>query len=501
MLKPFKSLSLTIRHILSIFHHMNILSRDILLGAIAVLLIAAYPIFGDLAYLPVQLWDESRLAMNAFEMNRSGEWLVTTFDGEPDLWNTKPPLMIWLQVLCIKLNGLNELSLRIPSAIAALLTIGVLYWFTAVKLKSPLLGVLTCLVLITSPGYTGLHRTRTGDYDALLVLFTTAHCIFTYLYAEEKKRSWFYYGLLCLVAGAMTKGVAALIFLPAMVVYFAATKQLGYILKQRDVYTGIAVFVLCMGGYYLLREWRMQGYLNAVAFNDVTGRFGDPSTPVGNDFLYYARNILKGNFSYWALLLPFALVYFLVTKDTAAKRLGLYSILLGSFYFIVVSISRTKNSWYDMAAYPLWALAVALALTYAIEWIADRSRYPIPAKVLMAAAIIIIPHAQILNRIEKEHEQIYQDDYIGFFMKDILHDRNRHGEFAVVWNGYHANLYWYLKILRHQGREIKTAVYQDLKPGMNIASFEEEVQKYIEKRYNHRITGQVEAMRFYKIMD
>lgn len=480
---------------------MNNLSRDTLLGAIAVLLIAAYPIFGDLGYLPVQLWDESRLAMNAFEMNRSGEWLITTFDGEPDLWNTKPPLMIWLQVLCIKLYGLNELSLRIPSAIAALLTLGVLYWFTAVKLKNPLLGFVTCLVLITSPGYTGLHRTRTGDYDALLVLFTTAHWIFIYLYASEKKRSWFYISLLCLVAGAMTKGVAALICLPAMAIYFAATKQLGYIIRQRDVYFGIAIFILCLGGYYLLREWRMQGYLHAVAFNDVTGRFGDPSTPEGNDYLYYTKNILKGNFSYWALILPSTLVYFLATKNKGIKRLGLYSLLLGCFYFIVVSISRTKNSWYDMAVYPLWSLAVALTITYVIEWIADRSRFPIPAKILMAAAIVIMPHAQILNRIEKENRQIYQDDYIGFFMKDILHGENKYGDFAVVWNGYHANLYWYLKILRQQGREIKTAVYQDLKPGMYIASFEEEVQKYIETHYNYRITGQVEAMRFYRIKD
>ncbi|WP_276132803.1 ArnT family glycosyltransferase [Polluticoccus soli] len=480
---------------------MNNLSRDTLLGAIAVLLIAAYPVFGNLAYLPVQLWDESRLAMNAFEMNRSGEWLVTTFDGEPDLWNTKPPLMIWLQVLCIKLHGLNELSLRIPSAAATLLTLGILYWFTAVKKKSPLLGVITCLVLITSPGYTGLHRTRSGDYDALLVLFTTAHWIYMYLYAEEKKRPWFYLSLLCLIAGAMTKGVAALICLPAMFIYFAVTKQLGYILKQRDVYIGIAAFVLSIGGYYLLREWRMQGYLNAVAFNDVTGRFGDPSTAEGNDYLYYARYILKGNFSYWALVLPFTLIYLVVTKNKETKRLGLYTLLLGCFYFIVISISRTKNTWYDMAVYPLWSLAAALAITHAIEWIADRSRYPIPSKILVTAAIVIVSHAHILNHIQKIDKEIYRDDYIGFFMKDILHHGNKHGDFAVVWNSYHANLYWYLKILRHQGREVKTAVYQDLKPGMRIASFEEEVQKYIESHYKYRITGQVEAVRFYKIMD
>jgi len=44
----------------------------------------------------LQLWDEARLAVNATEMLQSGDWLVTRYDGSSDLWNTKPPLLIWL---------------------------------------------------------------------------------------------------------------------------------------------------------------------------------------------------------------------------------------------------------------------------------------------------------------------------------------------------------------------------------------------------------------------
>ncbi|MCD6062483.1 MAG: hypothetical protein K0R82_394 [Flavipsychrobacter sp.] len=479
---------------------MNNLSRNTLLGAIIVLLIAVYPVFAHLGYLPIQLWDESRLAMNAFEMHRSGEWLVTTFDGEPDLWNTKPPLMIWLQVLCIKLNGLNELSIRIPSAIATLATFLFLYWFAAVKLRNPLLGAVICLVLITCPGYIGLHRTRTGDYDALLTFFTTAHCIFLYLYAEEKKTSYFYFCLLMLIGGAMTKGVAAMIFLPAMVVYLAFTRQLAYILKRRELYIGIAVFALCITAYYLLREWRLQGYLNAVLYNDVTGRFGDPSATDGNDYLYYARNILTGSFSWWALLLPVALVYFLLTRNTSVKRLGLYMLSLGLFYFIVVSISRTKNTWYDMPVYPLASLAVALFITTAFSRLAARSKYPLPVKVILVIALFAVPYFKIIDHVKNGQSGETENDSIAFFMKDILHDQTRPRDFAVVWDGYHANLYWYIKILRHQGRDVKTAVYSTLTPGMNIAAFQKSTQDYIQSHYNYRITGQYRTVRLYKIM-
>ena len=46
------------------------------------------PIFGNLGELPIRIWDESRLAINAIEMLNNGNFLVTYFDNQPDLWNT-----------------------------------------------------------------------------------------------------------------------------------------------------------------------------------------------------------------------------------------------------------------------------------------------------------------------------------------------------------------------------------------------------------------------------
>ncbi len=35
------------------------------------------PIFGHLDTLPIRIWDESRLAINAFEMYKNGDFIVT----------------------------------------------------------------------------------------------------------------------------------------------------------------------------------------------------------------------------------------------------------------------------------------------------------------------------------------------------------------------------------------------------------------------------------------
>ena len=52
--------------------------------------------FHRLGELPIYVWDEARDTINALEMLRTGDLLVTYFHGRPDLWNTKPPGAIWL---------------------------------------------------------------------------------------------------------------------------------------------------------------------------------------------------------------------------------------------------------------------------------------------------------------------------------------------------------------------------------------------------------------------
>ena len=132
-----------------------------------------FAIFWNLDYMPIRLWDESRLAINALEMYKNGNYIVTYFDGLPDMWNTKPPLMIWLQVLMFKAFGISVLSLRLPSAISALLTTIAILFFSIKYLKSFWFGFVAVFVLISIDGYIELHSIRTGDYDSLLTLFTT----------------------------------------------------------------------------------------------------------------------------------------------------------------------------------------------------------------------------------------------------------------------------------------------------------------------------------------
>src|SRR5689334_10249299 len=102
-------------------------ARRGLFVAAAILILSAAFLFIDRSVMPIQLWDESRNIVNALEMRESGSWLVTTYGGAPDLWNTKPPLLIWLMAASVGVFGLSEWALRLPSMIAALGTLAILF--------------------------------------------------------------------------------------------------------------------------------------------------------------------------------------------------------------------------------------------------------------------------------------------------------------------------------------------------------------------------------------
>lgn len=84
-----------------------------------------------LAYLPflgnshLFDWDEINFAECAREMIVSQNYFQVQIDFKP-FWE-KPPLFIWMQVLCMKIFGINEFAARLPNAIFGVITLLTLY--------------------------------------------------------------------------------------------------------------------------------------------------------------------------------------------------------------------------------------------------------------------------------------------------------------------------------------------------------------------------------------
>ena len=115
--------------------------KPALLYGILAALVIAIPFFGHLDEQPIERYDEMRNAQSALEMNHTGRLIVTTFQYQPETWNTKPPLFIWILALSQRLFGYNETALRLPSALAATLICLMLFLFAHRRTGSWLVGV------------------------------------------------------------------------------------------------------------------------------------------------------------------------------------------------------------------------------------------------------------------------------------------------------------------------------------------------------------------------
>src|SRR4051794_15394679 len=188
----------------------------LLLGLTAIMLLP-----GSLT-LPMELWDESRNANSALEIAKHGGWMVPLFDGAPDHWNTKPPLLIWIMAALLR-TGLDPmLAVRLPSVAAAMGSVLLVYLSCRIVIRDRLAGMLGGMLVICSTLFMGDHVGRMGDYDALLSLFCLGFvlCSGHYIdYASDRPALWIGAAGVLLFLAIMTKGIAACMTLPGLLAY------------------------------------------------------------------------------------------------------------------------------------------------------------------------------------------------------------------------------------------------------------------------------------------
>lgn len=458
------------------------------------------PIFGFLDTLPIRIWDEARRSINALEMSQNHNFIVTHFEGNPDMWGTKPPLLIWAQVFFIKLIGFNELAIRMPSAIAAFLTCSLLMVFALRYFKSYLFGIIAVLVLITTPGYVSDHVSRTGDFDALLTFFTTLGSIFFFIYTENNKAKYIYGFFLAIALGVLTKGVAALFFIPAWFIYALIRKKILPLLTNKHFYFALAAFLTITVGFYLLREMQNPGYFDAVRENELGGRYLGALEGHENDFWFYFKALKTLQFPSWYIWASFAVLISVFHKDKKISRLSLFISLLSFVFLVVISNSKTMILWYDAQIFPLLALLTALfihqifLLLQNAPYLNQNLRFNI-IPYLFLVILFFYPYQKTVSSAYKPKEKESEKEFyaISHFMKDAVNGKHQIDGFDLVYKGYNAHLDFYVIRLEQKGIHVNIIEdFKSLQPGDQIIVPDASLREKILKQYQTEIISEQE---------
>lgn len=450
--------------------------RLFLVLSVLLLPVAYLSLFYRLGSWPVQLWDEARLGLSALEMLNDGDWLVPKFLGQPDLWSPKPPLLIWIQAGLFWLFGANELTLRLPSALAALATTGLLAWFCTRTLKSPLTGLFSALVLLTTNGYVDSHVTRTGDYDTLMVFFITWYALSFYQYLEGYQRRHLWYTGFGIVLAVLTKSVAGAFGVPALLLYALLRGQLLTLLRRRETYVAALGVVAGIALYYCAREYHTPGYWAAVYESDLGGRLlknlhtGTVSPP----WSWYLDMLVTDELLPWLYVFPLGFVAWLhPAVPRAYRHLALLVVLEVVVILAVISSAATKYVWYEAPIYPFCALLAGGGLAMVAEallvWLrAERRPWPL---LLFLVCVFAAPLTLIWNESFRPTSE--PDLYFGRHIRRQTQESVGAFSYTLLSGiGYNASMEFYrLAALRNNWHQIRSMYgwqKREVQPGETV---------------------------------
>lgn len=351
-------------------------------------LACGYLLFHRLDALPLRLWDEGRRAVNALEMWAGESYLLApSFLGEPDHWGTKPPVLIWAQALAMKAFGPTVLAVRLPAALAALATCLFLVYFSARHLKKRWAGLVAALCLVTVPFYMNGHAARSGDFDALLVLWLTVGVLYLYLFLQENNKRALLFSAAALTLALWTKGVAALFFLPGIFLLCLFVPAYRSALTNWRVYAAVLLPMASLVGYYLLREIYDPGFIQLLWENELGGRFSQPLEGHQGSPSFYLRQLFfePTKQPWWLCLIVVPLLYW---RSIAVRPLLRYLIVLITIHLLILTLASTKILWYAMPQIPFYCLLLGLGFQELLDWISVKKRTPYANWIALAGLLL-----------------------------------------------------------------------------------------------------------------
>jgi len=209
---------------------------------------------------PLSLPEEGRYVGVAWEMLRSGDWLVPTEDGLP--FFHKPPLFYWITAGAMRLFSINEWAARVAPLLAATLGAITLY-AVGRRWAGDRAARWAALILVTEPFFFAASQFANLDMlvaACIAVAITLAGHAALLVRRGEPHRAALLGAWAALAFGVLAKGLIGIV-LPGLVVlvWLATTGQSRTILRLLWP-AGILLFAIICAPWFAAVQMRHSGF-------------------------------------------------------------------------------------------------------------------------------------------------------------------------------------------------------------------------------------------------
>ena len=326
----------------------------ILLAALAARTVA-------MGFLPLTDATEGRYALVAKGMAETGDWVtprVWMFDKNIPFLG-KPPLFFWAAAASMRLFGINEFASRLPSTVAAIALLGLLYGVME-RYGGKRSGMLSVLVTASCGFFLAMTGIVAVDMVFSACVAGSLLAYFAFPCEPEKglRRRWSLLVFLLLAAGFLTKGPVALVLFGLPVLLWTARWSTWRLLRDHRWLTGAALFIALTTPWFVACELRNPGFLTYFFVNENFLRFITPDygDAYGNGHVYP-----RG-----------AAILMFLAATAPWSLLGLWRLLRAKPWAATLGL-RDKNAEFLLLSFLtgtlFWCLARQLLFTYLLPMV------------------------------------------------------------------------------------------------------------------------------------
>ena len=302
--------------------------------------------------------DETTYAIRARWMLESGDWLT------PQSWSElayeKTPGFYWILASIYKIFGISEVTSRIPSQIASILSIFLVYEIAAILLNKRI-AWLAAAILSVSFLWLQVSRLVAPDIITICIALFGIYCL---LKSELYPKYRSYWGLctgLTFGIGFLIKG--QLIFVPfiGLLPYLIWQNRRHRHLNNPMLYVGFVIGFLPVMIWFWL-SWQHYGSIVFEQFFSLVTRISTEQRN-GHSPFYYLWNLPIKTFP-WPLFSIFG--FLLVCRRSFIKN-GLILVVCPLIIFLEISMTSTRLPHYSLMLCPWMAILAGIGL----DWLGE----------------------------------------------------------------------------------------------------------------------------------
>ncbi len=290
-------------------------------------------------------WDEINFAESAREMIVTGNYSRVQINYQP-FWE-KPPLFFWLQVLSMKVFGINEFAARFPNAICGLFTLSFIFYIGS-RHYGRLFGWLW--VAAYAGSFLPHFYFKSGIIDPWFNLFIFSGIYFLFQAEANRRLKYFVFAGIATGLAVLTKGPVGLLLVVLTAMIFSMVKRNVNWLTLKGM-LAFTFLVLAVSFFWYGFELLQNGPWFIKEFIEYHIRlFSTKDSGHGGPFYYHTIVLLLGCFPASFLALQ-VLVKSNNFSEVTKNALKLWMAVLFFVVLVLFSIVKTKIIHYSSMCY------------------------------------------------------------------------------------------------------------------------------------------------------